>query len=154
MAWCLVAQNHYLNQWWPIINTGFCGIHLWTISQKVLIILIHNMCSMITLSKLRPHSPGNNELKHSIGWYMTEARQHCSLSSLICPCLCKWSPDGMDPTQYICYIYIYIYCCFSTEFAEHIAAWWCIYTFIGSWYGQLLIQRQDITITNANFPRN
>ena len=105
-------------------------------------ILINNMCSKIKLSKLRPHFQGDNELKHSIDWCMTEARQHCSLSSLICPCLYKWSPDGMDPTQYIGYIYIY--CCFSTEFPEHTASWWCIYTLvsriiIGSWYGQLLI---------------
>ena len=84
--------------------------------------LICNFRSKIRLSKLQPHFPGDNELKHSIGWYMTEAIQHCSLSSLICPCLYKWSPDSMDPTQYICYIIIY--CRFSTEFPELI----CIYT--------------------------
>ena len=112
------------------------------------------MCSKVSLSKLRPHFPGVNELKHSIGWYMTEARQHCSLSSLISPCLYKWSPDSMDSILYICYIFIYW--CFRTEFPEHIGAWWCIYTsvnciIIGLGNGLLPIQPQAITINNADF---
>ena len=53
----------------------FCGIHLRAISQEVLMNLISNMCSEITLLNLPPHLPGTNELNRDkvcectcIGW--------------------------------------------------------------------------------------
>ena len=56
MAWCLRAPNHYLNQWWIIINeTHFNGIWFWiqtsfhengskNIIRKMLPILFRSRC--------------------------------------------------------------------------------------------------------------
>ena len=41
----------------------FYGIHLWAISQEVLMNLIRNMCTEITTWNLLPYLPGANELK-------------------------------------------------------------------------------------------
>ena len=42
----------------------FCSLHLRAISKEVLMNLIRNMCSEITLSKLLPDLPGVNDLTH------------------------------------------------------------------------------------------
>ena len=59
MAWCLMAIT------WANIDLSsmvICDIHLREISQEILINLIGNMCSDITLLKLPPHLPEANEL--------------------------------------------------------------------------------------------
>ena len=52
MACCLMAPNHYLNQWWLTINI---------FQEEILMNFTHNMRSKITL-KLLPHIPEANEL--------------------------------------------------------------------------------------------
>ena len=63
MACYMMGPSHYLNQIWFFI----CGV-LWhsieRISEEVLKISIHIMCWNITLLKLIPYHPGDNELSH------------------------------------------------------------------------------------------
>ena len=44
----------------------FCVIYTRTLSQEVLLNIIRNMCSEITLLKFLPHLPGANELIHHL----------------------------------------------------------------------------------------
>ena len=70
MAYCLKVPSHYLNQYWLIIK-GVCGIHLSTISQEMLKILILEYSLKITQSKLQPHLPGANELM-AVLWHLCQ----------------------------------------------------------------------------------
>ena len=45
-----------------------CGIHSRTVSQEIVMNLIHNMCLGIIFLKSLPHCPGANELKFYRGW--------------------------------------------------------------------------------------
>ena len=62
MACCLIAQSHYLNQCWLLINeVVFRWEHassLWVPKLLISLITVKNI-----LSKLLPHLPGANELK-------------------------------------------------------------------------------------------
>ena len=57
MACSLATTSHYLNQRW-LITKVFCGFYPRAISQKMLMNLIRNMCSEITLLNFLPHPPG------------------------------------------------------------------------------------------------
>ena len=61
MAWCLTAPSHYLNQCWLVIILRSTG----AVSQEVLMLLICNICSEITLLKLLPHLSGCSELRQN-----------------------------------------------------------------------------------------
>ena len=54
-----------------------CGMHLRTISQEVLMNLIHNMYAEITLLKGPPHLPGARESRH---WTYDE---YCEISKIL-----------------------------------------------------------------------
>ena len=69
MTCCLMAPNHYLHQCW-LSSKVFCSIQLRAISQEVLMNLIRNKCSEITILKLLPDLPGVNDLKGIIKPFM------------------------------------------------------------------------------------
>ena len=89
MAWCCQATSHYLNQCWPRSMSPY-GVTRpqWVnliITPVVLMNLICNMCSQITLLKWWLHLPGANELKketHHVkdyNWPFQRRRVQCEL---------------------------------------------------------------------------
>ena len=58
-------------------STVLCGIRPWAIPQEVLMSLIRNMYSEITLSKLLPHLPDANEITNFV--FRIQAAKYCKL---------------------------------------------------------------------------
>ena len=64
MVCCLMAPNHYLNQWWQA-SMRSCHIYLRAISQEMHKTSILEMSLKIS-SRLQPHFPEANELINQI----------------------------------------------------------------------------------------
>ena len=102
MLCSLTAPSHYLNQYWP--SKVFCSSHLRSISQEVLMNLIHNLCSETTLSKFLPHLQGANKLTSN---YKEQTYKHQ-------PAACIWWYQAIYRHSNDL-IWVLIYCTSSTR---------------------------------------